>query len=248
MNAQIMYSISIGQSAIKMYNAGKYRPDEYAAGIGTGTNAGTNGLEHDEFPIKTYNAMALSFNALQRWTKYVLEPRISFESYGPEFYGTARYSTYGGFKLIGSISETPYQQTIRLTNINITGGTMRRECVDGYRFTIAELAGNPTSDTHNFQPGETCAYISQPAGSYDIDHIPFPPPPSLPFGASKFVVRVGYYPLDRAMDDAPATDCTSGCTIAVNHYNAPAWYQILYLGANNKVLSTLEPQTIAKSN
>jgi hypothetical protein len=192
--------------------------------------------------------MALSFNALQRWTKYVLEPRISFESYGPEFYGTARYSTYGGFKLIGSISETPYQQTIRLTNINITGGTMRRECVDGYRFTIAELAGNPTSDTHNFQPGETCAYISQPAGSYDIDHIPFPPPPSLPFGASKFVVRVGYYPLDRAMDDAPATDCTSGCTIAVNHYNAPAWYQILYLGANNRVLSTLEPQTIAKSN
>ena len=50
-------------------------------------------------------------------------------------------------------------------------------------------------------------------------------------GVTRVAIRVGYYP--RLMNDDPVTDCTNGCQIPVNNYNAPAWYQILYLDSNN---------------
>jgi hypothetical protein len=73
----------------------------------------------------------------------------------------------------------------------------------------------------------------------------------VPFNATKIAIRVGYYPRYKAqlnMPDAAATDCTAGCVIPVDHSNADAWYQILYLDSRSQVLSAGDPQKIAKSS
>ena len=123
---------------------------------------------------------------------------------------------------------------------------MRRYSLTGYRLSMTLLPANPTSDTYNFcgaAPGETVVYVSQPAGSIsDVDNITLAPPATLPFGAAKFLVQVGYYP--RAMQDDPVTDCTAVCTISVDHHNTAAWYRAIYADSNSQPLSIGDPVKI----
>jgi hypothetical protein len=140
----------------------------------------------------------------------------------------------------------PYQQTIDLSAIRLSGGSMRRYSLSAYRLTMTPLPSNPSSDTYNFcgaAPGETVVYVSQPAGAIsDVDNLTLAPPAPLPFGASKFLIQVGYYP--RAMQSDPVTDCTSACTIAVDHHNTDAWYRVIYADSNNQPRSVGDPVKI----
>ena len=241
--AQVMYSESIGESGHRVYKWINNPNDDYNLALGGSYNGGTTGYRHYIEPIDVYNATALAGAALQRWTKYLLQPRTSVESYGPSFYASNRMSSLGGFKLVGSVAESNYTQTINLTNTQVVGGKMRRECVDGFNFKLTEL-GTSSTDTYTFAPGEACAWISQaPITGGDIDHITFGPPAQpLAYGAIGYAVRIGLYPRD--MNYAPAIPCTNGCVVAVNHYNAAAWYQTIYTDANGAILSIGDPQQI----
>jgi hypothetical protein len=108
------------------------------------------------------------------------------------------------------------------------------------------MSGNPATDTDEYcsSPGRVTTYVGLPPAPavQPIDHLTFAPPTPLPFGASKFLVQVGYYP--RAMQDDPVTDCTSACTIAVDHHNTNAWYRVIYGDANSLPLSIGDPAKI----
>ena len=105
------------------------------------------------------------------------------------------------------------------------------------------LSGNPSADTDEFcsVPGRTTTYVALPASPAvnPMDNLTFSPPNPRPFGASKFLVQVGYYP--RAMQDDPVIDCTSACTIQVDHHNTAAWYRVIYADSNNLPLSIGDP-------
>jgi len=114
----------------------------------------------------------------------------------------------------------------------------------GYSLTVTTLSGNPATDTDEFcsSVGRTTVYVAQPPGVNALNSVTLAPPSPLPFGASKFLVQVGYYP--RAMQDDPVTDCTSVCAIAIDHHNTAAWYRVIYANANNIPLSVGDPVQI----
>ena len=126
----------------------------------------------------------------------------------------------------------------------ISGGTTLKYVTDGWTTTVSTLAGNPTSFTGELcsSPGITTTFVSQPSGYTALDNISFAPPNPLPFGASKFLVQVGYYPDDMRSD--PVTDCTSACTLAIDHHNINAWYRIIYADSNSLPLAYGQPNEI----
>jgi hypothetical protein len=164
------------------------------------------------------------------------------------FSTTAHTSSYGNMLMLVCLSEVPYgAQTINLTAIRQPGGSMRKYVLNGYSLTVTPLSGNPTSDSYNgcaTGPGETTVYVGQVAGAQDLDTINLAPPSPLPFGASKMLVRYGYYPLYMAAD--PVVDCTTGCAITLDDSNAKAWYQIVYADSNNVPKSVGQPQQLAR--
>jgi hypothetical protein len=92
--------------------------------------------------------------------------------------------------------------------------------------------------------GETVAYIAQPSGATsDLTPTTFAPPATLPYGATKYGIRVGYYPGD--MNDDPVTDCTAGCTINLHRAGGPAWFQIIYANNSWTPLATGDPTMLA---
>ncbi len=246
--SQIFGMLALNVNAIDAYNFTDNTPQQY--GLPLGWQKGGNpegGTQINPYIDRdSWTAMAVAYAAIKRNEKYYLEPQCNSPYYGPYFTSTCRISSYGGYLQITSGSATPYSQTIDLTPIRQSGGTMRRESITAHRMTITPLGGNPTSDTYNFgaaDAGETVIYISQPSGAAsDLDNIPFAPPVSLPFGATKFLIQAGYYP--NAMEDNPVTDCTAGCAIAIDHHNVAAWYRVIYADANTLPLSTGEPVQI----
>ncbi|MBV9770829.1 MAG: hypothetical protein JOZ32_14745 [Bryobacterales bacterium] len=246
---QLMGMLALNAAGFRTYFFAQDPYDQYALGCcgwqANGYEGGGNQI-NPYINAKQWAAMAQTNAAIKLNEKYYLEPQCNAPYYGPMFITTCHTSSYGAYLQITSSSETPYQQTIDLTPVRIPGGSIRRESITGYRLSITPLSGNPTSDTYNFgaaAPGETVIYISQPAGTpADIDNITLAPPATLPYGASRFLVQVGYYP--RAMQDDPITDCTSACTIAVDHHNTDAWYRIIYADSNNLPLSTGDPVKI----
>jgi hypothetical protein len=109
---------------------------------------------------------------------------------------------------------------------------------------VTTVAGNPSSDTEEFctSPGRTTVFVSQPPGYTALDTITFAPPSPLPFGASKFLIQVGYYPDDMRSD--PVTDCSAGCAIGIDHHNINAWYRVIYADANGQPRSIGQPAEI----
>jgi len=127
------------------------------------------------------------------------------------------------------------------------GGSIYRISHTGYRTIYTVLAGNPTSDAYNFcaaGAGEAVAYVAQPAGAIsDLTATTFTPPANLPYGASHYAIRYGYYPRD-LLDD-PVQACDSGCTLGLNRVGAPAWFQNLYLDADRLPLAIGDAQMLA---
>ena len=149
---------------------------------------------------------------------------------GPIFLTDAHTSaTYGNELKILCASEMPYG-----TFTVATAGDQRRNGVEVHPDRILaerEVAERqPSTDTDEFcsSPGP---YHNLRGAACDTGresdrqhHVRAASP--LPFGASKFLLQVGYYP--RAMQDDPVTNCTAGCTIAIDHHNTAAWYRVIY--------------------
>jgi hypothetical protein len=138
-------------------------------------------------------------------------------------------------------------RTVDLTGIRQTGGSIYRMSLSGYRLRFDALAGNPTSDTYTHcgtDAGETVAYVAQPSGATsDLTPTTFTPPSPLPYGASHYAIRYGYYPRD--MVDDPVQACDAGCTIGLHRVGGPVWFQILYLDASHLPLATGDAQKLA---
>lgn len=132
-----------------------------------------------------------------------------------------------------------------MTLPQISGGTMLKYSLTGYTLYMTVLAGNPSTDTDEFctTPGRTTTYVALPAKPPipRVDNITFAPPATLPFGATRFLVRIGYYAPTMEISDDPVTDCTSGCTIAVDHHSLDAYEQIIYADSNSLPLSIGDP-------
>lgn len=162
-----------------------------------------------------------------------LQPETNKPNLGPYFQTDAHLSsTYGNETTVLSSAEMP--QGARILPLNaISGGSTLLYTSDGYTTQVSTVAGNPSSITKEFSPspGFTSVYVSQPPGYTALDNMTFAPPSPLPFGASKFLIRVGYYVDD--MRDAAATDCTSTCTIPVDHHNLDAYFQVIYADSNS---------------
>jgi hypothetical protein len=247
----IMYPMTLGQTGLRgynFYNAGLISVD-YGGNIGYGTATGRNAATHYIDPSQ-WQAQSHAFALITLISKYLLQPPMNSPYLGPMFSTTAHTSSYGNMLMLVCLSEMPYgAQTINLTAIRQTGGSMRKYVLNGYSLTVTPLSGNPTSDSYNgcaTGPGETTVYVGQAAGAQDLDTINLAPPSPLPFGASKMLVRYGYYPLYMSAD--PAVDCTAGCGITLDDSNANAWYQIVYADSNNVPKSIGEPQRLARSH
>lgn len=153
-------------------------------------------------------------------------------------------STYANETMVLCGSEMPYgAMTLPLNQIS--GGSTILRYSDGYTTTVTAVAGNPASVTKEFctSPGATWVYVSQPPGVTTLDTITFAPPSPLPFSASKFLIQVGYFPDDMRSD--PITDCTSTCSIGIDHHDINAWCRVIYADANGKPLSIGQPALIS---
>lgn len=237
----IMQALAHGVSGFQTYT--------FTPNTGTDYNVAFNrrystGIRHYTFGEK-WNAQSLAFQLIGRLERYYLQPRLASPYYGPMFYSTARAGSYGNLLLIGSLSEMPSTQAVNLSGCRQSGGTINRYRLTARMLTASNL-GNPTSESVTFAPGEVVAYTCQVAGvSADVGNLTFAPS-SLPAGATKMAVKVGYY--KRALDNVDATECTAGCSVAVDRTNVNAWYKILYLGSDNSVSSAGDPTRVAKSS
>ena len=207
---------------------------------GWGTGAGMNPYTAP----KTWGAMAHTNALLVMREDTELQPEGNKPYLGPYFQTDAHLSsTYGNETTVVCTSEMPYGAiTVPLRPIG--GGTTLKYISDGYTTTVTTVPGNPSSDTEEFctSPGRTTVFVSQPPGYTALDNITFAPPSPLPFGASKFLIQVGYYPEDMRSD--PVTDCTAGCTISIDHHNINAWYRVLYTDSNGLPRSIGQPVEI----
>lgn len=198
---------------------------------------------------KQWKAFAL-FNALVHSREDTeLQPETNKPYISPQFMTDAHLSsTYGNETSVLCAQEIPYgAETVSLNPI--AGGSTLLYDLDGYRLRVSQVSGNPSSIAREWcpSPGFTSVYVSQPPGYSALDNMTFGPPKvngvvTLPFGATKFLIQVGYFPDD--MRDDPVTDCTAGCTIAVDHHNLNAWYRVLYANANSLPVSIGAPVEI----
>ncbi len=205
---------------------------------------GTGGGMSPYTAPKTWSGMAHTNALLKMREDTELQPEVNKPYLGPYFQTDAHISaTYGNETTVVCTSERPYG-SITLPLKPIGGGTTLKYISDGYTTTVTTVSGNPTSDTEEFctSPGRTTVFVSQPPGYTALDNITFAPPSPLPFGASKFLVQVGYYPEDMRSD--PMTDCTAPCTIAIDHHNINAWYRAIYTDSNGLPRSIGQPVEI----
>jgi hypothetical protein len=244
--AQMMAMVTLNVSGLRLYNFDGNTVLDF--GNCCGWNSSGTGLGAAINPYvspKQWAAMAHTDALIKLREDSELQPPANKPYLGPMFLTDAHTSaTYGNELKILCESEMPYG-SFSVTLPAISGGTVLKYILTGYSLTVTQLAGNPSSDTDEFcsTPGRTTAYLAQPPGVNVLDNITFGPPVPLPFGAAKFLIQVGYYP--RAMQDDPTTDCTSVCTIAIDHHNTAAWYRVIYANANNLPLSIGDPVKIA---
>lgn len=253
--AQIMGMKTLGIRGLRLYNGAFNLSDLFTldccawsqngvANTTPGTGAG-KGINPFISP-KQWSAMAHTFALLKLREDTELQPEGNKPYLGPMFLTDAHTSSiYGNELTILCGSETPYgSQTIALPAIS--GGSVLKYVLTGYSLIVATLSGNPTTDSDEFcsSPGRATTYVALPPtpAVNPIDNITIAPPSPLPFGASRFLVQVGYYP--RSMQDDPVTDCTSACTIHVDHHNTAAWYRVIYADSNNLPLSIGDPVQI----
>jgi IPT/TIG domain len=235
--AQIMGSVLDGLTGVRMYGLLQDTTDAYShfcCGWGTTGTFGTGGSMNPTTQPSTWAAVAQTNAFLTMTADTRLQPEGNKPYLGPYFKTDVHTNaTYGNSLTVLCGSEMPYGSLTVALN-QISGGSTLKYTTDGWTTRVSTVAGNPTSVTGEFcsHPGITTMFVSQPPGYTALDNITFAPPSPLPFGASKFLVQIGYYPDDMRFDQA--TDCTSGCTIAVDHHNINAWYRVTYTDSNDR--------------
>jgi hypothetical protein len=243
--AQIVAMLTLNVSGLRLYNYDGNTALDFGNccawnSPGTGLGAGINPFVSS----KQWAAMAHTNALIKLREDTELQPPANKPYFGPMFLTDAHTSAaYGNELKILCASEMPYGSfTVNLPAI--ANGSVLKYILTGYSLTVTQLSGNPSTDTDEFCscPGRTTVYVAQPPGVNALNSITFGPPAPLPFGAAKFLVQVGYYP--RAMQDDPVTDCTAGCSIAIDHHNTAAWYRVIYANANDLPLSIGEPVQI----
>jgi hypothetical protein len=246
--AQIMGYKTHDYAALRNYNLASDTTNGYYY-FCCGWQAGSTGAGNGNSPYiapKAFKAAALANALLTLRTETELQPEANKPYFGPFFTTDAHFSaTYGNELQIVCGSESPYG-SFQVTLPQISGGSMLKYVLTGYSLSMSVLAGNPATDTAEFcaTPAQTTTYVALPASPAlnPVDHISFSAPATLPFGASKFLLQVGYYAPE--MQDDPVTDCTSGCTITVDHHNMAAWYRVVYADSNNQPRSIGDPVQI----
>jgi hypothetical protein len=251
---QMVAMIMLNVSALRLYNFTGNMGDAYTGSCcgwgapGTGTGSGINPATSP----RQWAAMAYTDALIKLREDTELQPSANKPYLGPMFMTDAHTSsTYGNELKILCGSEMPYGSfTVNLPTIS--GGTVLKYVLTGYSLMVTQLPGSPSTDTDEFcgqvrypsipAPGRTTIYVAQPPGVNVLDYITFSPPSPLPFGASKFLIQVGYYP--RAMQDDPITDCSLVCTIMIDHHNSAAWYRVIYADTNNLPRSIGNPVRI----
>ncbi len=207
---------------------------------GTGNGNGMNPWNNPE----QWAAMARTNTLLALTTHTELQPEANKPYYGPFFSTDAHTSSaYGNSLTIVCGSESPYGQFPVSLN-TFSGGSVIQYLLQAHSLQVSPLSGNPSTITKEWcpSPGATWILVAQPATYHALDTITFAPPITLPFGATKFLVQVGYYP--KAMQDDPVTDCTSTCAIPIDHHNSAAWYRVIYADSNNVPRSIGDPVQI----
>jgi hypothetical protein len=243
--AQLIAMLTLNVSALRLYNYDQNTALDF--GNCCGWNSPGTGLGAAINPFvspKQWAAMAHTDALIKLREDTELQPAANKPYFGPMFLTDAHTNaTYGNELKILCASEMPYG-SFSVNLPAISGGTVLKYILTGYSLSVTQLTGNPSTDTDEFcsSPGRTTVYVAQPPGVNVLNNITFGPPVPLPFGASKFLVQVGYYP--RAMQDDPVTDCTAVCTIAIDHHNTAAWYRVIYANANNLPLSIGDPVQI----
>jgi len=242
-------NLTWGVTGFRLYlfqsnNAGQYTTDN-------GKLAWGNSIGPEN--AKMWAGQARCFQMAGHLTQYLIQPHADVPYFGlmePNALQTT--SSYGNLLMIpclldGGITES---KTIDLTGIRLAGGSIYRVSLSGYRTIYTPLAGNPTSDTYNHcsaGAGETLTYIAQPSGAVpDLVPTTLTPPATLPYGASHYAIRYGYYPRD--MNDDPVQACDTPCTINLMRTGGPTWLQILYLDANHLPLAMGDPTMLPALN
>jgi len=256
-SVSIGHGLSLGDSHLKLYLFnGSVATLDYPAAYGGGM--GLTSINPNTTPVQ-WASWSWGFAFLQMLSKYLLQPQMNTPYLGPMFSTSAHTSSFGNILTIACLNETPYQQTVNLAPYRLTGGSSYRVSLTGYRLTVTALAGNPTSDTYNLcghgpgstqSPGETVAYVFQPSGAIsDIVNQQFSAPASpLPYGASKFLIRYGYFGRGMVEGQDPIIDCTTGCTVPINNANVNAFYQTIYADSTFKSLASGDPIMLTAVN
>jgi hypothetical protein len=249
--AQIMGQAFNGLAGGRMYGmyqdtTSAYSSNKLCCGWNTVGTFGTGGSINPFSQPGSWQAVA-NTNALLVLTEDThLQPEANKPFLPQPFFKTDAHlsATYGNQVAVLSGDEMPYGQlTVPLNPIS--GGSTLLYTTDGYTTMVTPVAGNPSSITKEWSPspGFTSVYISLPPGYTPLDNITFAPPSPLPFGASKFLIQLGYYPDDLRSD--PVTDCTSACVIPVDHHNINAYFRVWYTDSNNQPKSIGGPTLIA---
>ena len=255
--AQIFNSVIAGMSGYMIYNYDRSMISENSTAFGLQTGEFAISHQTSEFS-EMWTAVALANALIKRLEPYLLQPRINTPYFGSMLPATVHQNSNNTARLllIQCQSETQYPaQTLNFTMLGLSypSGTILKYVLDSRKLVTSQLSG--ATDAYigcAGSPGDVTAYIFlAPGASSPLDNVTFSAAATLPFGSSKMAIRVGYYPRYKGllnMQDTAATDCTAGCIIPVDHSNADAWYQILYVDSNNLVKGVGDPQKIAKVN
>jgi len=229
----------------------------WVGGNGTGAGTGINpAIAPESFAVAGYVNAELALN-----TDAELQPETNKPYLGVDFTTDAHSNpaTANHLKIVCGI-ESPQGFTSTINLPQISGGSMLKYVNTGRTLYMNVLAGNPATDTIDpcaqpgnstlAAPGQTITYVALPPNPPipHVDNITFVPPATLPFGATKWLIRVGYYPSTMSVSDDPVTDCTSGCTIPIDHHNSDAYYQAIYANSSSLPLSIGDPVKIANQN
>jgi hypothetical protein len=245
--AQLLGMVADGVRALRLYNFAGAPPVDYMNCCGWNSPGTINDIEMSSYVSpKAWSAMAHTNLLVKLREDTLLQPPGNKPYLGPFFKTDVHMSpSYGNQTMVICGSEMPYGAFPVPLN-PISGGSTLLYTDDGYSTRVSTVAGNPSSVTKEWcpSPAFTNTFVSLPPSPtvQPIDNITFAPPAPLSFGASKFLIQVGYYPAD--MDSDLVIDCTSGCTIPIDHHNTEAYYRVIYADANSLPLSVGDPTKI----
>ena len=173
--------------------------------------------------------------------KYLFQPLCSGGAPDPgaQFEVTARCGTYGNMLLVANVSDYAQTRAVPLASVAVSGQACIRYLGDGRGVDVSVLSVGATTDTPAIKEAGFVMYvcskneaaeIQQPMMSVRIADVP---------NATQAVVRYAYEPF---LLPLRYDNFASPGNLPLDRTLGPLYYQILYLGANNKVLAVSDVQ------